>query len=214
MEKTLYFKPDIVKIPSLLKTLLSRLAFPLLVLLSRDQTLRLGLTPIDDERVIQALKHVRGRLLDVGCGANNLVRSYGNGTGVDVVPWSGSDMVIEDAGKLPFKNESYDTVSFLACLNHIPNRDAALKEAFRVLGPNGQVLITMITPRIGQFVHWLRKPHDPDERERYINHSDELMGMAPGNVRQLLQEAGFKNIRRKRFVYGLNNLFVADKQES
>ncbi|MBC7836230.1 methyltransferase domain-containing protein [Acetobacteraceae bacterium] len=211
MAQTLYFKPDTVKIPGIFKTLLSRLAFPLLVLLSREQSLRLGLTPIDDERVIQALKHARGRLLDIGCGANNLVRSYGNGTGADVVAWEGSDVVIEDAGKLPFEDGSYDTVSFLACLNHIPNREEALTEAFRVLRPEGQVLVTMITPRIGQFTHWLRRPHDPDEHERHIDHDDELLGMSPNEIRSLLAEAGFKNIRRTRFVYGLNNLFTANK---
>ncbi len=34
-----------------------------------------------------AMKYANGKVLDIGCGANNFVRSYGNGVGVDVYPW-------------------------------------------------------------------------------------------------------------------------------
>ena len=36
----------------------------------------------------------------------------------------------------------------------------------------------------------------------------ELPGMWAGQVARLLGEAGFTDIRRRRFVYGLNNLFI------
>jgi hypothetical protein len=73
-----YFKNEQwkpIEIPNLFKTFLSRLALPLLTFLSRDQSLNYGLVPVDDERVIMALKHSKGRTLDVGCGANNFIRS-------------------------------------------------------------------------------------------------------------------------------------------
>jgi ubiquinone/menaquinone biosynthesis C-methylase UbiE len=206
-----YFSTDSsIKVPSAGKTFLSRLAFPVLCLLSREQTLKLGLTPIDDERVIMALKNVKGKVLDIGCGANNFVKSYGNGTGVDVEDWEGCDKVIEDAAKLPFKDGSYDSVTYLACLNHIPNREDSLKDAYRVLKGDGQVMVTMITPKMGEFIHWLRFRNDPDHQERHLDH-EELMGMSPEHVTRLLKDAGFKNVKRKRFVYGLNNLYVATK---
>ena len=179
--------------------LASRLAFPLLSLLSREQSLQLGLTPIDDERVIMALKHTKGRVLDIGCGANNFVRSYGNGVGVDV------------AAKLPFKKGEFDTVSYLACLNHIPNRDDSVKEAARVLGKDGRIIITMITPLMGKFIHWWRFRNDPDHQERHIDHDHELMGMSPAHIKQILNDAGFTNVKRKRFAYGLNNIFIATR---
>ena len=200
-----------ITVPSRSKTLLSRLAFPLLCLLSREDSLRYRLTPIDDERVIMALKHVRGRVLDIGCGANNFVKSYGNGIGVDVADWEGCDQVIEDAAKLPFKARSFDTVSYLACLNHIPNREASLKDAYRVLNADGQILVTMIPPRMGKFIHWLRFRNDPDHQERHIDHDHELLGMSALHIEKLLRDAGFKNVRRKGFVYGLNNLYIANK---
>lgn len=202
---------DNIKIPSRTKVLLSRAAFPLLIFLSREQTLKIGLTPIDDERVIQALKHTKGRLLDIGCGANNFVHSYGDGVGVDVADWEGCDLVIEDAAKLPFKKGEFDTISFLACLNHIPNRDDAVKEAARVLSKDGQVIVTMITPRLGSFIHWLRFRNDPDHQERHIDHAHELMGMDHEHTKSILRKAGLKNVQHKRFAFGLNNIYIAKK---
>jgi len=210
-KKLNYFKSDTIIVPGRIKTIVSRIAFPLLSLLSREQSLNIGLTPIDDERVIMALKHTRGRLLDIGCGANNFVRSYGNGTGVDVANWDGVDVVVNDASKLPFKNGSYDTVSYLACLNHIPNREDSVKEAFRVTKSGGIIIITMITPLMGRFIHWWRFKNDPDHQERHLDHEHELMGMSSKHVKNIIETAGFKNIKRKRFVYGLNNIYTAEK---
>ncbi len=212
-KKTLkYFKNDSkIAIPSFSKWLMSRLSFPLLCMLSREQTLNLGLTPIDDERVIMALKNTKGYLLDIGCGANNFVKSYGNGVGVDVEDWEGCDKVIDDAAKLPFTDKTFDTVSYLACLNHIPNRDDSMKAAYRVLKPQGRVIVTMITPRLGQFIHWLRFRNDPDHQARHIDHSHELMGMSASHVKRVLREAGFNSIKRRRFVYGLNSIYIGKK---
>ncbi len=202
---------DTIAVPSKSKVFVSRLAFPLLSLLSREQSLKLGLTPIDDERVIMALKHTKGRLLDIGCGANNFVRSYGNGVGVDVANWKGADFVINDAAKLPFKKAEFDTVSYLACLNHIPNRTEAVKEASRVLKKDGQIIITMITPVMGRFIHWLRFRNDPDHQERHIDHDHELLGMSSAHIVAILGEAGFTDVKRIKFGYGLNSIYIAKR---
>lgn len=200
-----------IAVPSLPKTFISRLALPLLSLVSRDKALDLKLTPIDDERVIMAIKHAKGRALDIGCGANNFIRSYGNGMGVDVFPWSGCDMVIKDAAKLPFKKGEFNTVTYLACLNHIPNRDKSVKSAYDILDDGGRILVTMITPRWGKFIHWIRFRNDPDHQDRHIDHAHELLGMSSTQVKKILADAGFHSIRRKRFVFGLNNLYIAEK---
>lgn len=211
-EKLQYFEQDqTIRVPGAWKVLASRICFPLLSLLSREQTLRMGLTPIDDERVIMALKNVKGRVLDIGCGANNFVRSYGNGLGVDVAAWDGCDQVIKDAAKLPFKEGSFKTVTYLACLNHIPNREDSVKDAYRVLDKKGQVMVTMITPRWGKFIHWLRFRNDPDHQERHIDHDHELLGMSAAQVTKILKDAGFRHIKRKRFVYGLNSIYIGTK---
>lgn len=206
-----FYKPDTVTVPTLPKKVLSRICFLPLNLLSREQTLRLGLTPLDDERTIMALKHARGRVLDVGCGANNFIRTYGNGVGIDVEPWEGTDQVVADAADLPFEDGSFDTVAYLASLNHIPNREDALREGYRVVKPGGRVIATMLTPRLGRLTHWLRKPHDPDQQDREIDRSEELLGIDPRELRRMMEEAGFGNINRQRFLFGINNLFVGEK---
>jgi SAM-dependent methyltransferase len=208
---TRYFDTSVgipIRQPSAARTLASRVMFPVLSLLSREQSLRLGLVPIDDERVITALRYARGRVLDVGCGANNFVRSYGNGIGIDVHAWEGVDQVVENAAELPFADGSFETVSYLACLNHIPNRAAALHEAYRVTKPGGRVLVTMIPPGVGRFVHWLRFRNDPDHRARTIDHDHELLGMHSTHVRSLIKDAGFTDITRRRFVFGINSIYL------
>jgi len=197
--------------PGKLRTVLSRLCLPLLALLSREQSLKTGLVPLDDERVIQALHYAKGKALDIGCGANNFIRSYGNGVGVDVFPWDGVDTVVKDAAKLPFEAGSFGTVSYLACLNHIPNRADSLREAYRVCKPGGRLLVTMIPPLWGKFIHWLRFRNDPDHQDRTIDHDHELLGMHPTHVRSLMKDAGFTNIQRHRFVFGINSIYIAEK---
>jgi hypothetical protein len=80
-----------------------------------------------------------------------------------------------------------------------------------VLHPGGQILLTMITPRLGTFVHRLRERNDPDHRQRHINHDNELLGMSEGLVRSILESAGFADVVRKRFAWGFNSLYVARK---
>jgi SAM-dependent methyltransferase len=201
-----------IKEPGILKTFASRLALPLLALISREQAVKLSLTPIDDERVIQALRHTKGKALDIGCGANHYILSHGNGVGVDVYPWDGADEVVKDTADLPFKDGEFDTTAFLACLNHIPNRADVLDEAYRVTKKNGTLIVTMIPPLWGRFIHWIRFRNDPDHKDRDIDHDHELLGMHPTHVSSLIKDAGFELVARKRFVYGINSIYVAKKK--
>src|SRR5262245_46025913 len=125
-----------------------------------------------------ALPHVVGRLLDIGCGTNLLVKEYKNGLGVDVYPWPGVDLVVTDSAKLPFEPASFNTVSMLAAFNHIPNREDVIVESARILGPKGRILVTMLTPKISRVWHFIRSPWDPDQHERGMHH-DEVYGFYP-----------------------------------
>ena len=192
-----------------------RLCFPLLVFLSSDQTRSLGLTPIDEERVAMALGRCQGLLLDIGCGTNELVRHYrsrqGRAIGVDVYPWPGADVVC-DTTTLPFPDTLFDTVSMLACLNHITmsKRNQVLQEARRVLKEEGQLLITMINPVVGFFAHKIRHRHDLDQLERGMGEEEEN-GLWDKEVRKLLAGNGFRLVQTIPFVFGLNCLYMAQK---
>jgi SAM-dependent methyltransferase len=179
--------------------------------MSPDTARRWGLTPLDDERTLACIRYARGRLLDIGCGPNEVVRRYEYGVGVDVHRWPEIDLLC-DTTQLPFRGGTFDTVTMAASLNHIPREARAdvLAEAHRVLRPDGQLLVTMIDPVIGKVTHRLREGVDPDQLERGIHH-DEDLGLWSSDVRELLANASFRVTWRRRFVFGLNNIYRAVK---
>lgn len=161
-------------------------------------------------RIARVLPLVRGRLLDIGCGFNNLVHAYGQGVGADVHPWPGIQVLFDPAARLPFPDATFDTVTILAALNHITNRPATLRETQRVLRPSGQLIITMIGPRTGILAHWL---FVRDERARGGMRPGEKPGMTWAEVRGLFHETGFAVARELPFQAGLNRVFVGVKRE-
>ena len=155
--------------------------------------------------------HIRGRLLDIGCGLNEVVRTYaGDGTGVDIYQWGDVDVVVDSTADLPFEDGEFDTVTVVAALNHIPNREDALTEAYRVLKPGGSIVVTMITAPVGKLWHFARKPWDADQVERGMK-AGELHGLSRGEVHCLLGQAGFQISSEQRFMLGLNLLTIATK---
>jgi SAM-dependent methyltransferase len=192
-----------------------RFYFPLLVFLSSAQARALGLTPIDEERVAIALGRCRGLLLDIGCGTNELARRYrsqrGMAIGVDICPWPGADVVC-DTTRLPFPDGHFDTVLMLACLNHVPlsKRIQVLQEARRVLKGEGQLLITMINPVVGFFTHAIRRRYDLDQLERGMG-DEEAKGLWDKEVKELLVESRLRLAETIPFVFGLNCLYVVEK---
>lgn len=158
-------------------------------------------------RVKAVLPHVTGRLLDVGCGSNSLVRHYSNGIGVDVYPWPGADVIVHDTAALQWTSESFDTITIVAALNHIPNRAAVLNECRRVLKPGGRVIITMLTPRTSRIWHWLRAPWDADQRDRGMQ-PGEVYGFTSAQLVELFTHAGFTLLAQQRFMLGLNRVYI------
>lgn len=192
------------------------IGFPLRAfLLTEKWQARLGLTTLLEERVRAVTQRLEGRVLDIGCGSNQLIRAWRgagrDGIGVDVFNFEGADMVTDTAA-LPFKAGEFDTVVMMANLNHIPAdvRPKVLAEAYRVLKPGGKLVATMIDPVVGWFCHKLTW-WDYDQEER---------GMAEGEVYGLTKEAtvaaaaaaGFVPLDVSGFVYGLNKLFVFIKK--
>ncbi|HVE89273.1 MAG TPA: methyltransferase domain-containing protein [Burkholderiaceae bacterium] len=178
---------------------------------------RLGTTSLRGERLAAVLPELRGRVLDIGAGDNVLIKLYcsmgvkgdeAGSIGADVVDWGSDCMLIESSAHLPFADASFDTVSFVACLNHIPERNEALHEARRVLCPGGRVILTMIGRWIGAIGHkiWWYS----EDKHREIDAHEEP-GLDRSEVLSLLRDAGFTDIRESRFLYGLNTLYVAHK---
>jgi SAM-dependent methyltransferase len=158
-------------------------------------------------RIEAVLPHVRGRLLDIGCGSNGLVKRYSNGIGVDVFPWPGADSIVKNSAALDYDSHSFDTVTIIAALNHIPNREAVLRECRRVLKPDGHVVITMLPPLTSRVWHWIRAPWDADQRERGMR-PGEVYGFTPAEITNLFTRCGFELSSQTRFMLGFNRVYV------
>jgi SAM-dependent methyltransferase len=195
-----------------------RFSFPLLIFLSSERAQAPGLTPIDEERVAIALGRCRGLLLDIGCGTNDLARRYrsrqGMAIGVDIHPWPGTDVVC-DTTRLPFPDGHFDTVLMLACLNYVPlsKRIQVLQEARRALKGEGQLLITMINPVVGFFSHPIRRRYDLDQLERGIG-DEEAKELWEKEVKELLVKSRLRLTETIPFVFGLNCLYVVEKDRT
>ena len=161
-------------------------------------------------RIKAVLPDVKGRLLDIGCGMNELVRQYDNGIGIDVYQWGSVDLVLEDTAQIPVSDESFDTISIIATLNHIPNREEVLKEAHRILKPKGRIIITMLPPFISRIWHFIRKPWDVDQKERGMK-KGEIFGLTNKEINKLLTKAGFKIKKKKKFMFFINTITIGEK---
>jgi len=181
-----------------------------LMFLEQATVAKFGWTTLEEERMRAVLPQVQGRLLDIGAGPNTLVKRYGNGVGVDVVDRGGGTWLIQSAEALPFAGESFDTITFLACLNYIPNRERVLStEVRRVLKPGGRLIITMINPLLGHVGHRIWS-HREDRKGSSIS-DREADGLWINDVIRMCASARFRLVMHRRFVYGLNNLLVFER---
>ncbi len=170
---------------------------------------RLGFSSLQEERLRAVFPLLHGDVLDIGAGDNALANCYGpSAIGVDVYDFGGGARIVDDTRDLPFADASFDTVTLLACLNHIPYREDCLREAHRVLRPGGRLIITMIGRWIGTVGHkiWWYS----EDKERRMAPGEEW-GLNNDEVLRMLAATGFHLRQQSRFLYCLNNLFIAEK---
>lgn len=87
-----------------------------------------------------------GDILDIGCGDKRYTRHIPNCIGIDVHEhYAGAKNcpdIFMDARDLEFSDSSFDGLMYLDVLEHIPEVDVVIKEAWRVLKPNGIMIVT------------------------------------------------------------------------
>jgi ubiquinone/menaquinone biosynthesis C-methylase UbiE len=117
-----------------------------------------------------------------------------------------------EAERIPFKDKTFDTITFIASLNHIVDRESALKEAARVLKDKGRILITMINPFLGFLAHKIiRKRCDPDQIRRKIEER-ELFGLTESQIKILASYASLKIVSKKSILLYGNKLYICEKK--
>lgn len=106
------------------------------------------------------LKGSKGKLLDIGCADGTTTYYIKNKfphlkiTAVDFYEKAieyakknkpGIEFKLADAHKLPFKNDSFDIVTTIEILEHLHYPQKALREIYRVLKPNGALIVVQDT---------------------------------------------------------------------
>jgi len=163
------------------------------------------------KRIKEILPLIEGKFLDIGCGTNELVRSYsGEGIGIDVYPWENADMVVEDTAKLPFDDKSFDTVTIIAAINHIPNRKEVLIEIHRILKDSGKFIFTDVGATTSQIWHFLRRNSDVDQTERGMKEG-EIWGFKGTELNDLISKTNFRIIQKSSFNFGINKIYILKK---
>lgn len=122
---------------------------------------RLTYRPVQDAVMRELRRSLPSQLLDIGCGTGLLTSRLGREfapktlVGCDFsrgmlreaaqrtpeLPW-----VRGNALRLPFRDESFDAVVSTEAFHWFPDQEAALAEFFRVLAPEGRLLIALINP--------------------------------------------------------------------
>lgn len=188
---------------------------------------RWGLSSRETERFDYVAREVRGYCLDVGCGRHNrFIDEFlgGNGRGIDVYHYEGltDEHVVEDITQFPFEDGTFETVTFIANICHVPEdqRDTELAEAYRVLAPGGNIVVTMGHPLAEFLVHrvvWVQgkllgSGYDMDTERGMEDGESEYI--PDTEIVERVARAGFRGIEKKHFLtqWGLNHLFVGWKR--
>jgi len=111
--------------------------------------------------------HVKGHLLDLGCGTVPLYGAYRDlAAEVTCVDWGRSphevshiDVEHDLTKPLPFEDERFDTIILSDVLEHLPEPQALWSEMARVLAPGGKIILNV------PFLYWLHET--PFDFHRY-----------------------------------------------
>ncbi len=114
----------------------------------------------------------------------------------------GIKVKIGTAERIPFENDRFDTVLLSTVLSYVDDPQKAIEEAFRILKPNGHVVVSFLA-REGSYammydLAYLRGKHDPLTAPKYpypIEFIKNAHWLSKSEVEHLLKEAGFVDLK-------------------
>ncbi|MHC1742598.1 MAG: class I SAM-dependent methyltransferase [Syntrophobacteraceae bacterium] len=154
------------------------------------------------ESLVATIMSEPGRLLDVGCGygffLDHMVRRGWNAKGIEISATArhyGRERLRLDVSSRPLPrpdwgDATFDVVSLLYVIEHLPDPIAAVKEAHRLLRPGG--LLVLRWPHTTPIARWL-KPWA--SKLRLYQAPSHLFDFSPETITRLLSGIGFESVR-------------------
>lgn len=171
--------------------------------------------------VFEALAISSGQaVLDLGCGGGHLVRDIalavgdrGRAVGLDAskeqiaaarslcIDIAKVELIEGDATNLPFENASFDCLASIQMLEYVPDVDAAISEARRVLRPGSKAALVSVL-----WDHWRFHGAEPDLNDKMheVFRKHCFHQMLPMEIPAKLEAAGFDGIAQKPIAF-MNN---------
>ena len=168
-------------------------------------------------RIDKAIRFVRpgDRLLDVGCHEGELIERVlgrvASATGVDPLVTAhagGKVRVLRGTfpGEVDFPPASFDCITALAVLEHVPDPAGFARACAAALAPGGRVLLTVPHAAVDRLLDLLIALRLADGMAHEEHH-----GFDAASTPGLFGAAGLALARRERFQLGLNCLYVFAK---
>ena len=106
---------------------------------------------------------------------------------------------------------AFNIITMLAVLEHIPTSQQAQMalNCHKFLKPKGRLIITVPSPQVDYILDLLLKLKLIDGMSL-----EEHYGFIPEHTEQIFTAPFFKLVKKQKFQFGLNNLFVFERLES
>jgi len=173
------------------------------------------LTALADHLLELAHVTVESQVLDIACGAGTCALAFAKHAAkvyaldikqeqvadcraeAEKAGLSNVEVLLEDARRLPFGDQSFDLITGTGALSNIDEPEQALGEAFRVLKPDGQLALgDFLVPAQAQEVWGVLSAFRYGSRRPYLDYAQ---------VQDLLYEARFQIVKYRplRWIYPL-----------
>ncbi|BAY31821.1 type 11 methyltransferase [Nostoc carneum NIES-2107] len=173
-------------------------------------------------RLKRVISHIPkdSAVLDVGCGTaatflKTISPQIKQGCGVDfkVKDFQSGNIQTKQLmleNHLPFKDESFDVVTMLAVLEHIEHEKEILKEIYRVLAPQGKLILTVPSvwsqPVLEFLAYRLKIVSEAEIRDHKRYYKRETLRKV------LVNFTGFQEFHHQYFQFWMNNFCTVTKK--
>jgi len=172
-------------------------------------------------RIFKVSRHINpdSNILDIGCGFNakllqEIEYKIRKGVGIDLAvspDFCSNKIILMDCyliNELPFQDNEFNVVTSLANLEHFDNPINILKEIYRVLKPNGILLLTAPSIYAKPVLEFLCR-FNLISKQEIIDHK---MYFTKKILIDYSRQAGFSLIEHNYFQLGMNNFLIAKKE--